>query len=133
MRHEDAWVVMDCRLGHLEPTRLLATSACTSPAAVWQKLSATDPKSSGRKVRPTKHTSYLQVTCRKLIIPWFGMEDSYFWNLIVVKRPHTLWSMEPFAKAYYLDAIVMRHISLNQGPPAVGMQKKELGACFANW
>lgn len=66
----------------------------------------------------------------KLITTWFGMEGSYFWNLIVVKRPHTLWSMEPLAKAYYLDAIVMRHISLNQAP-AVGMQKKELGACFA--
>ena len=133
MRHEDAWVVMDCRLGHLEPPRLPATSSCTSPAAVWQKLSATDPKSSGRKVRPTKHTSYLQATCRKLMETdhdMVGMEGSYFWNLIVVKRPHTLWSMEPFAKAYYLDAIVMRHISLNQAP-AVGMQKKELGAWFA--
>lgn len=79
MRHEDAWVVMDCRLGHLEPPRLLATSSCTSPAAVWQKLSATDPKSSGRKVRPTKHTSYLQATCRKLMetdhdMVWYGRQ-----------------------------------------------------------
>ena len=69
----------------------------------------------------------IQITCRKLIIRWYGRQ-----LLLepVVKRANTLWSMDPLAKAYYLDAIVMRHISLNQATPAVGMQKKERGACF---